>query len=125
MKNSGVLVANTPKRGLRFRCDPALVDAIREDFQTSDATRVELYDKYMDDGVSYWTVKRIVQGYPKPKEFRLRGPRAPRARLDWEDVATIRKLYASGRVKISRIAERFGVSRSLISKIAHNHIWNE
>lgn len=55
--------------------------------------------------------------FTKGRQHNRRGPNSGTAKLEWEDVNQIRKLYATGRFTQGRLASRFKVHQSTIQAV--------
>lgn len=62
------------------------------------------------------------QAYDRARQVDHRGERSPRAKLSSLDVGAIRMMLAGGATQQS-IADRFGVGRECVSKIATGRRW--
>lgn len=73
--------------------------------------------------VSY--VKWMIQvGHTHAAEARAElARRGAKAKLTWEDVREIRRLYAQGGTTYRRLAARFGVSSCAISNVMNRKRW--
>ncbi len=58
-----------------------------------------------------------------PTSFHVRGEEHGRAKLTWEQVQEIRKLYAEGKMSQRELAKKFGVSQTTIFRICHGKNW--
>lgn len=52
-----------------------------------------------------------------------RGDRSPNAKLTWEAVEDIRETWGTGTVSQSDLADKYGVSQSVISEVASGKTW--
>lgn len=59
----------------------------------------------------------------EPSAKGLKGEEHPQAKLTEENVREIRKLYATGQYRQVDLADRFGVTQVLISKIVRRVVW--
>lgn len=98
---------------------------------TSIADRLTRYSRRTEAGCLEWTGATTVQGYGK---FQLDGKTRTAHRvgelhgmrkLTADDVREIRRIYANDKPLLATLADRFGVSRSQVSRIANYTNWKE
>lgn len=61
----------------------------------------------------------------KSRQQRLGGSANGRAKIDWEDVASIRSMYAAGGMSYGKLSTRFGLSKSQIGEIVREESWKD
>lgn len=81
-------------------------------------------------GVHYQTIRRAVRGVdwkhtgpPIDLTGHARGEAHGTAKLSWEKVHSIRKLYADGHASQYELADQFGVSQTCIYRIVNKITW--
>ncbi|MFC4769013.1 hypothetical protein [Effusibacillus consociatus] len=65
-----------------------------------------------------------VQQIKQKSSMNYRGERSKKAKLIYEEVSEIRRLYASGNFTQDYLASQYGVSSSTIHNIVSNKTWN-
>lgn len=109
------------------------VRSLREDYRTTDTPLKDLAEKY---GVAEGTMHKILKneswkdgGY----EFVRRskgdfdynyGEKAYAAKLTWEQVAELRKMYCSG-VSPTHLAQMFGITQSAVTVVGLGRTWKD
>jgi hypothetical protein len=81
------------------------------------------YSQNTQDALSKGRIQRRIVAWPA-NPFAFRGERNGRAKLSENEIEAIRQRYAAGGVSQQVIADEYGVTQNLISKIILRQLWS-